>query len=797
MSRRTRKSPDKYITEEATQAIDQARQIAAGLGDMYCEPMHFMLAVAIMASGNIEIREWLSEALIEVKDDNSTAEAHLKYLCDHWKLSRDEVADAYEDTYSPLSPCSVQMEQIVSTMANDVASVETIFVQCMLMSDLDPDSYTLPEPIAMDNPLVTEEGSNLSTVKYTTDLVQSAADGLLDPIIGREKVIKKIEGILKKRTKNNPVLIGDPGVGKTAIVEGIAQKIADGVASHELSNKRILMLDMAALMAGTTLRGMFEERLKDLVDSLDGEDAILFIDEAHMMMGAGTSGGDQGGMDMANMLKPALSRRKLQVIAATTREEYEKIVTDGALERRFEPVNVNEPTPPETLDIIMGVRDIYENYHSVAIPDDVCEEIVRLADAHIHDRKRPDKTIDLLDETCVAASLRLQLNETFEDLTDRVEELDKRFAEKIIKDGPASAAAVRKELDSILAKISKLRAKTREAPLASTTDVQDAIYQRLDSKFAMYDKSNKEVMKDVAAQISKSVVGQDEAIDALVEQLRTGYALAKAPVFCVILDGKSGSGKTEIAKKLGETCFENIVEINMADYKSDARAESLRGSPRGYVDSRRGGILTRPLRHQPNSLLILENIDNTNPNALDTISSMISKGYIDDGVGRTSYLKDAGIILTTGGGGFGTARIGFTKKESKDAVPSKGLPSEVLKGVKRVTLREITSEEAPEIAEEHLHRLSDRIGRGITYTKSVLTHICEDFDSKYGARSVVSAIQEKVEPVVADNPGSHAIHLTMDKKTLVCREGDKKHGKKSSKSKLGNKASQKAHSESA
>ena len=793
MSRKIGKLGEKYITEEATRIIDQARQIAAGLGDMYCEPKHFMLAVAITASGNMEIREWLNEALTEVEDDGSTSEAHLVYLCKHWKLNRQQVWDAYADTYSALSPASVEMEQIISTMANDVASVESIFIQCMLTSDLDPESYSLPEPLEGDNPLVTEEGANLANVKYTSDLVQNAADGLLDPVIGREKIIKKIESILKKRTKNNPVLIGDPGVGKTAIVEGIAQKIADGTCSRELADRRILMLDMAALMAGTTLRGMFEERLKELVDSLSGEPAILFIDEAHMMMGAGTSGGEQGGMDMANMLKPALSRRKLQVIAATTREEYEKIVTDGALERRFEPVNVNETTPPETLDIILGVRELYENHHSVSIPDDVCEEIVRLADAHIHDRKRPDKTIDLLDETCVAASLRLQFNGTFEDLTARVEELDARFADKILKDGPAAAAGIRKELDAILAKISKLRAKTAKSPLASTTDVQDAIYQRLDSKFAMYDKSNKEVMKTMADEVSKHVIGQDTAINDVIEQLRTGYALARAPVFCVILDGKPGSGKTEIAQKLGNSCFENTVEINLAQYKSDARAEALIGSPRGYVDSKKGGALTRPLRHQPNTLLILENIDNTNPNTLDTIASMITKGYITDGVGRISYLKDAGIILTTGGGSFGTAKIGFTKKDPKKAAGSKGLPTEVLKGVKRVTLRELTSEEAPKIAEEHLHRLSDRIGRDITYNKSVLTFICESFDSKYGAGSVVSAIQEKVEPVVADNPGSHAIHLTMDKKELVCREGDKKHVKKSSKSKLGKKATKKAH----
>jgi ATP-dependent Clp protease ATP-binding subunit ClpA len=751
--------------------LEEAMKISSNLGDKYCRPAHFIIAVLLAAENDKTLEDLMDRVFTEIPPDQDMFET----VCSSLGYNPGKVREAAKASpFKAKTMVSTDLLSAINALKGDIANAETLFIQCLLISPVDEDLFRVP---VLDQSSPAPQGSAISTssgeVRFTEDLVSMAEAGELDPVIGRHDVIRNIEDVLRKRTKNNPVLIGPPGVGKTAIVEAIAQRMASKTTHPSLLNKRILMLDMTGLMAGTTLRGQFEERLKNIINLFENDlHAILFIDEAHMMVGAGSSGMDHG-MDMANMLKPALSRRKLQVIAATTKDEYERIAADGALERRFQPVYVTEPTPSESRDILNGIKSIYEKFHSVKVDVDVVNEVVRLADAHIHDRRRPDKNIDLLDESCVAATRRMQSQDAAQDIVDELEELRGQFTTDVLTKGPAEAAPLVRKMELLKEKVLKVKETAATTPNVSLSDVHTAIYHRVGSRYAMYDKSSKDSMNAIIESINSKVVGQSAAVKKLVETMRSGHALARSPIGAVLLTGPTGSGKSEIATLLGEEAFRNVVPLDGEDYQDGTRYNDLIGSPRGYIDSKKGGVITSALRHMPNSFILFENVDKAHPLVLSIVTSMILKGKVDDGIGRPAYLKDAMVVLTASSTSSLARGIGFKPRRGAagQAAP-KNLPAGLVPLLTKIRLAPITKAEAPNIAEEHLRRLSKRIGREITYTDDVLKEICKGFKEEYGARSVVSAIQEKVEPVIADNPGDHPVHLQITRDRLVCRKGE-------------------------
>ena len=609
------------------------------------------------------------------------------------------------------------------------------------------------------------------------DLTEKAKQNKLDPVIGRNNEIERIIQILSRRTKNNPVLIGEPGVGKTAIVEGLAQAIVLGNVPETLKNKKIFTLDITGVVAGTKFRGEFEEKLKNAIETIkQAGDIIVFIDEIHMLVGAGA--GSESSMDAANILKPMLARGELQVVGATTLEEYRKnIEKDAALERRFQPIMVDPPTVEDTVIILKGLREKYETHHKVRITDDALKAAAELSDRYISDRYLPDKAIDLIDEA--ASRKRIQsytAPDSINELESRIAQIDGEIAEAVKRENYSQAAALKEEKEELVVKLSKSKLNWSSEVDTSNLEINDQDIAEIVSKWTgvpvvKLTEAEADRLMNLEAELGKRVVGQREAISALsrsIRRARAGLGDPKRPIGSFVFMGPTGVGKTELCKSLAETMFgdeNNIVRVDMSEYMDKTAVSKLTGSAPGYVGYDEGGQLTEKIRRKPYSVVLFDEMEKAHPDVFNILLQILDDGRLTDSHGRTVSFKNTIIILTSNIGsnvGKQTQRLGFGSIDQYEDEREKQI--EALKSVMRpefinrlddiIVFHSLTSENISEIANIMLSALQKRLATkkiGIVLTDEAKKFIIEKGTNvEYGARPLRRTVERLLEDALSE-----------------------------------------------
>ena len=623
-------------------------------------------------------------------------------------------------------------------------------------------------------------------MKFGRDLTQMAREGKLDPIIGRDKAIERVIQILSRRSKNNPCLIGEPGVGKTAVAEGLAQKIANGEVPEILKDKRVITLEMSSMLAGAKYRGEFEERLKKAMDEIrKSGKIILFIDELHTIIGAGAA---EGAIDAANILKPALSRGEIQIVGATTLGEYRKYIEkDAALERRFQPITLDEPTPEETLEILKGIRDKYEAHHRVKISDKALEAAVNLSIRYISDRFLPDKAIDLIDEA--ASRLKLKNMTAPPDVREIEEKIEAVKAEKeaaITTQEYERAAKLRDDEKSLREKLRETKENWSKDNVNSDSEVTENEIAEIISLWTgipvkTLEESESERLLRLEEILHSRVVGQDEAVKAVAKAIRrgrVGLKDPKRPIGSFIFLGPTGVGKTELSKALAEAMFgdeDSIIRVDMSEYMEKHSVSKMVGSPPGYVGFDEGGQLTDKVRTKPYSVILFDEIEKAHPDVFNILLQILEDGILTDSQGRRVDFRNTIIIMTSNLGarlitGGGTKQLGFSAMDD-DAESERDyaqIKEDVLGELKQafkpeflnrvdeiIVFHKLTKSNIKEIAVKMLESLGNRLrDNGITaeFTESAVEKISENgFDDNYGARPLRRAIQSDIEDMVAES----------------------------------------------
>ncbi|MEE0780960.1 MAG: ATP-dependent Clp protease ATP-binding subunit [Sellimonas sp.] len=612
--------------------------------------------------------------------------------------------------------------------------------------------------------------------QYCTDLTALAEDGRLDPVVGREEEMQRLMQILSRRTKNNPCMVGEPGVGKTAIIEGIAQRIAKEAVPEKMREKRVLSLDLAALIAGSKYRGEFEERMKRLVNEVKADgNIILFLDEIHTVVGAG---GAEGAMDASNILKPSLARGEIQLIGATTITEYRKYIEkDAALERRFQPVMVEEPSKEETIRILEGIREKYEVHHKIAISQEALEEAVVLSDRYISDRFLPDKAIDVLDEACSKAALRgFKVPENIEQMEQLVRNLDQDL-EASIKEGRMEEASLlvkeKKETSEKLRQAKgRLNRKQKNSRIVLTEgDIAEVVAEWTKIPVQKLAQSETERLRKLEKTLHKRVIGQEDAVSAVARAVKRGRVGLKdptRPVGSFLFLGPTGVGKTELSKALAEALFgdeESMIRIDMSEYMEKHSVSKLIGSPPGYVGHEDGGQLSEKVRRHPYSVVLFDEIEKAHPDVFNILLQVLDDGHITDSQGRKVDFRNTVIIMTSNAGAqsiVDAKRLGFNavQDEKEDY---KKMQSNVMDEVKRIFRPEflnrideiivfhaLTEKELEKIVgllcQDLVRRAKEQLDITLKIRSSVKKKIAEaGNDRKYGARPLKRALQTQLE----------------------------------------------------
>ncbi len=627
---------------------------------------------------------------------------------------------------------------------------------------------------------------------YCSDLTQRARDGKLDRIVGREKEINRVIQILSRRTKNNPCLIGEPGVGKTAIAEGLAQKIVSGDVPFRLQNKEIQLLDLTALVAGTQFRGQFESRIKGLIEEVKADgNVILFIDEVHSLVGAGDS---EGSMNAANIMKPALSRGEIQVIGATTFNEYRKYIEkDTALERRFQPVTVAEPSIAETIEVIKGVKTYYETYHRVRMSDEIVRKTVILSERYITDRFLPDKAIDLLDESCTYAALRNVQLENYDRNTGKLDILKKQ--EQALADETNveidyeklanvryDIAKLTKELDSVDKE--QLTAEVTEEDIAHVIE----LWTGIPASKVQENELNK--LADLEHTLMQKVIGQDEAVKALaaaVKRSRVQISPRRRPASFIFV-GPTGVGKTELVKVLSEELFntpETLIRLDMSEFMEKHSVSKIIGSPPGYVGYEEAGQVTEKVRRRPYSVLLFDEIEKAHPDVLNILLQILDEGVLTDAQGRKVNFSNTVIVMTSNAGSEKRENaLGFAKTEEQAtaekvrAALSEFLRPEFISRLDEIIIfRHLDEQDFVKIAALMLNEYVDTLAeKGIAFTFDEQAQSClaqKAYGGKSGARDLRNLIRREVEDKIASAivesrvDAISAIHVTAEEEQIV------------------------------
>lgn len=617
--------------------------------------------------------------------------------------------------------------------------------------------------------------------QFSRDLTEQAREGKIDPIVGRVDEIERIVQILSRRTKNNPCLMGEPGVGKTAIVEGLAQRIASGDVPLPLRGKRVLSLDMASMVAGSKYRGEFEERMKRVLNEvMDSQEVLLFIDELHTIIGAG---GAEGALDASNIMKPFLSRGEIQVIGATTVEEYRKhIEKDPALERRFQPIMVEEPSLEETVEILKGLRPAYEKHHGVAISDQALEAAVKLSERYINDRFLPDKAIDLIDEASAKRQLGMyRLPDKLHELEREIRELSAQMEETIKAGDFGKAKEEHDRLQELRENYRRQRAQARKRVKARAMEVTEediaatvAAWTRIPVQ-RVAEEEGKRLLK-LEKTLHKRVIGQDEAVSAVAKAIKRGRAGLKdprRPIGSFLFLGPTGVGKTELSKALAETVFgseQAMIRVDMSEYMEKHSVSKLVGSPPGYVGYEEGGQLSEKVRKHPYSVILFDEIEKAHPDVFNILLQVLDEGHITDAQGRKVDFKNTILIMTSNAGAqsiLSPKRLGFgardDEKQNYEAMKS-GVMEEIRRLFKPeflnriddiIVFHSLNKEQIRSIVtllfKELQKRCKEQMDITLNVRTSVRDHIAEaGFDEKYGARPLKRAIQNQVEDLLAE-----------------------------------------------
>ena len=629
--------------------------------------------------------------------------------------------------------------------------------------------------------------------QYCTDLTEKAADGKLDPVVGRTEEIERLMQVFSRRTKNNPCLVGEPGVGKTAIIEGLAQRIVSGMVPESMKHKHILTLDLAALIAGSKYRGEFEDRMKRLIQEVkSSSDILLFLDEVHTMIGAG---GAEGAMDASNILKPSLARGELQLIGATTISEYRKYIEkDAALERRFQPITVEEPDSAQSIQILEGLKGKYESHHHVTIEPGALEAAVKLSERYISDRNLPDKAIDVLDEACSKANLNGfkvpdNLTKTEEILQSLMKEKEQAVAEGRFAEASMlnqEQQAVEKKLESIKKRFDKNQASHQicvtEQQIAEVVSVWTKIpVQKLG-------ESESARLRKLEQTLQKRVIGQEEAVTAVAKAVKRGRVGLKSPnrpIGSFLFLGPTGVGKTELSKALAEALFgqeDAMIRVDMSEYMEKHSVSKMIGSPPGYVGHEEGGQLSEKVRRNPYAVILFDEIEKAHPDVFNILLQVLDDGYITDSQGRKIDFRNTVIIMTSNAGAKAIVepkKLGFAAKEDPQD-DYKKMKSNVMDEVKQlfrpeflnrideiIVFHALSAENLKKIAgllcKEFAVRVQSQLNIQLHIRDSVKKHIVEvGTDTKYGARPLRRAVQNELEDKMAEAILAGEIHSDME-----------------------------------
>ena len=782
---------EKQYTRQAQEALNMARKIAAELRHPYVGTEHLLFGLKRVFTGvagqvldknkvDEEQMEKAMDILVSAPEAAKKERKHLEY-----SPRLRYILEESQNEAAQLASEKVGTEHLLLAMLKDGDCVATrmlmtlnvniqkLFQDLLLAAGIDPKEY-------MENQ---KDGETVGGIidQYSTDLTQEAREGKLDPVIGREKEIARIMEILSRRTKNNPCLVGEPGVGKTAIVEGLARQIAEGIVPESMKDKRIMVLDLPGMIAGSKYRGEFEERMKKLIREVKtAGNIILFLDELHTIIGAG---GAEGAIDASNILKPSLARGEMQLIGATTLTEYRKYIEkDAALERRFQPVTVEEPTEDECVRILEGLKEKYEAHHDVEIEEDALKAAVHMSCRYINDRFLPDKAIDVLDESCSKVKLRgFKVPENIVGTEIRCGKLEQE-KEAALKAGNIEKASElhreQKEAEKKLEQAKKRFNKKNEKKKVPVTeeDVADVISMWTRIPVTRLNESESERLKKLDKTLEKRVIGQEEAIQALskaVKRGRVGLKDPARPIGSFLFLGPTGVGKTELSKALAEALFgneEDMIRVDMSEYMEKHSVSKMIGSPPGYVGHEDGGQLSEKVRRNPYSVILFDEIEKAHPDVFNILLQVLDDGHITDSQGRKVDFRNTVIIMTSNAGAkaiIEPKKLGFTQQEDQKA-DYKRMKANVMDEVKQlfrpeflnrideiIVFHPLNEDNMKKIVglmcKEVVQRAKEQLEITLIVRDSVKKHIVETgSDKKYGARPLRRAVQSQLEDKLAE-----------------------------------------------
>jgi ATP-dependent Clp protease ATP-binding subunit ClpC len=613
---------------------------------------------------------------------------------------------------------------------------------------------------------------------FSRDLNKLAEEGKLDPVIGRDREILRIAQILSRRKKNNPIIIGEPGCGKTALVEGLAIKIVSGECPRNLVDKRLVNLDLTSVVAGTKYRGQFEERMKVIIEELQANpNIIVFIDEIHTLVGSGNSAGS---MDGSNIFKPALSRGEIQVIGATTLDEFRKnIEKDGALERRFQKVIVEPSSVAETIQILKNVRDKYESYHKVSYSDEVIETCVKLADRYITDREFPDKAFDILDEVGARMQTELKVPEAIEELKRKASEIKQQKIDVVKKQNYEQAAQLRDKEKKLLDKLEQEKRKfeddmSKDKQVVALNDVYDVVSNMTKIPVSKMSVDDTKALINLDKHIVGTVIGQDAAVIKVAKSIkrnRLGIKDPNRPIGSFVFLGSTGVGKTHLAKQLAKEMFgteDALIRVDMSEYQEKHTVSKLVGAPPGYVGYEEGGMLTEKVKNKPYSVILFDEVEKAHKDVFTVLLQILDDGHVTDSLGRKINFKNTLIILTSNlgvkklqdfGTGIGFGTNSYSNEEAKKDILMKEMknffsPEFINRIDDTIVFNSLSKEDIKKITDIELKKLMGRLTEmkyKITYDDSLVEYIAKiGYDELYGARPMKRAIQDKVEDLLSE-----------------------------------------------